>query len=240
MPAETELREKLATCTRIMAMQGLLGLYGHVSAYHPATKRFFICPGAGSDKAATRPDDLFLLELEGKVLEGSGRLALEWPIHAAIHAIRADALAVAHLHAPYSTLFAIAQPEFKPVTLNGMSLGERLPLYTKPKMVTTLEEGHALADSLGRHVAVLMRGHGSTVVGRSVEEVLFVSLLLEDNARNFLWAATLGEVGHFTSDEMAAFARPLTADSAKFTWDYFSRQEARWDHKSGVGSNPLV
>jgi ribulose-5-phosphate 4-epimerase/fuculose-1-phosphate aldolase len=51
MASESELREQLATCARIFAMQGLLGLHGHVSVYQPEAKRVLITPGAGSDKA---------------------------------------------------------------------------------------------------------------------------------------------------------------------------------------------
>jgi L-ribulose-5-phosphate 4-epimerase len=240
MSRETELREKLATCTRIMAMQGLVGLFGHVSAYDPDTKRFYLCPGAGSDKATTRPEDLFVLELDGTVLEGEGQLAIEWPIHAAVHAGRPDALAVAHLHAPYSTLFAIARTEFSPVTLNGMMFRDGLPLYTKPKMVMNAEDGKALADQLGTHRAILMRGHGSTVAAASVEEMLYASLVLEDNTRNAVLAATLGELSTFSPDEAGTFWHPSMIESgSKLAWEYFTRQEARWDRQPGTSNNPL-
>ena len=56
---------------------------------------------------------------------------MEWPIHTAIHGARADALAVAHLHTPYATLFAIAKREFHPVTLQGAVFAEGVPLYRK-------------------------------------------------------------------------------------------------------------
>lgn len=51
MAADSTLREKLATCARILAMQGLLGLFGHVSIYQPGNNRVLISPGLGSDKA---------------------------------------------------------------------------------------------------------------------------------------------------------------------------------------------
>jgi hypothetical protein len=35
MTSEKDLREQLATCTRIFAMQGMIGLFGHVSVYQP-------------------------------------------------------------------------------------------------------------------------------------------------------------------------------------------------------------
>ncbi len=49
MTPEKDLREQLATCTRIFAMQGLIGLFGHVSVYQPESKTIFVTPGSGSD-----------------------------------------------------------------------------------------------------------------------------------------------------------------------------------------------
>ena len=70
MTSEQELREQLATCTRILAMQGMIGVFGHVSAYQPETKTVFITPGMGSDKGSLRPEDMIPTNLDGKPLEG--------------------------------------------------------------------------------------------------------------------------------------------------------------------------
>jgi ribulose-5-phosphate 4-epimerase/fuculose-1-phosphate aldolase len=105
---DAALREKLATSTRILAMQGLLGLFGHISVYQPETKRVFLSPGAGSDKATVQANDILIADLDGRVLEGEV-LPIEWPIHTTLHATRADALSGFHLDAPRATLFAIAR-----------------------------------------------------------------------------------------------------------------------------------
>lgn len=122
----------IRTCKVISALQGLLGLFGHVSAYSSERQRVFICPGAGSDKATTTPANVHVLDLEGRLLDGQGHVAIEWPIHTTLHAARPDALAVAHLHAPYATLFAIARREFRPVTLHGSLFGEGVPCTPSP------------------------------------------------------------------------------------------------------------
>ena len=58
MSTDDELREQLATCTRIFAMQGMIGVFGHVSVYQPQARRVFITPGMGSDKATLRPEQI--------------------------------------------------------------------------------------------------------------------------------------------------------------------------------------
>src|ERR1041385_9485692 len=77
---EDEAREQLAQLARIFAMQGMLGLFGHLSVYNPEKKRVFITPGMGSDKGQLRPEDMVPCDLDGKP-QGSGRPPVEWPIH---------------------------------------------------------------------------------------------------------------------------------------------------------------
>ena len=108
MATEQELREHLATCTRIFAMQGLIGLFGHVSVFQPETKTVYVTPGSGSDKAHFTASDMIPIDLTGKPTHGTIPPPVEWPIHTALHAARSDALAVAHLHTPYATLSTAA------------------------------------------------------------------------------------------------------------------------------------
>src|SRR5574341_1372525 len=137
MSNESALREKLATCARIFAMQGMIGVFGHVSVYQPETKRVFITPGMGSDKGSLRAENMVATDLTGKPLEGKEGPPVEWPIHTALHAARADALAVAHLHTPHATLFAIAKRKFQPVKLQGAIFSDGVPLYPEASASTT-------------------------------------------------------------------------------------------------------
>jgi ribulose-5-phosphate 4-epimerase/fuculose-1-phosphate aldolase len=241
MASETALREQLATCTRILAMEGLLGMFGHISAYLPERQRVLICPGAGSDKATVQPDDLLVLDLEGRVLEGTSHVPIEWPIHTALHAARADALAVAHLHAHYTTLFAIARREFRPVTLQATLFGDGLPLWTEPSLITTPDHGRRLAALIGARRGALLRGHGAALAARSIEEMLYASLILEDNCRKAVETAALGELGCFDPEECRGFATEEgIRGRAQRMWAYFTRLEARWDRQPGTGAGPLA
>jgi len=240
MTTESALREQLATCTRIFTMQQLVGIFGHVSVYQPSTQRILICPGAGSDKPNTRPEDVLVLDLDGKVLEGTEYLPIEWPIHTTLHAARADAIAIAHLHAPYATLFAIARREFRPVTLSGSKFGEGVPLYTDPKMVLTPDRGRRLVEVIGDKRAALLQAHGIVVIAGDLEELLYDSLILEDNARRAMQAATLGEVQFLDPEqcrEYQAELKPGLGPGA--TWRYFARLESRWDRQPNTSAAPF-
>jgi ribulose-5-phosphate 4-epimerase/fuculose-1-phosphate aldolase len=240
MSSESDLREQLATCTRILAMQGMIGVFGHVSVYQPATKRVLITPGMGSDKASLRPEDMVPMGLDGELLEGREGPPVEWPIHTVLHRARSDALAVAHLHTPYATLFAIAKREFRPVTLQGAIFSDGVPLYPEAQLITTPDRGNSLMKVIGDKRAALLRGHGLVVVGQNLQEVLFASLVLEDDAKKTMQAATLGDVGTITPEECRRFGGEIALERrAQRAWNYFCRLEARWDRQPATGRSEL-
>lgn len=241
MVAERALREKLATCTRIFSMQGLLGLFGHVSIYQPERKRVLISPGMGADKATLSPDQISVIDLEGKTLAGEGPPPIEWPIHTALHGARPDALAVAHLHPPYATLFAVAKREYRPVTLQAALFGSGVPVYREAHLIKTPERGQALVKTMRDKRAVLLRGHGTVVVGRDIEEALFASLILEDDTRKAVQAAALGEWDYFTPEECRQFDAEIDLERrAHRAWSYLVKLESRWDRQPATGSAPLA
>ena len=177
MSVETDLREQLATCTRVFAMQGMIGVFGHVSVFDPQTKRVFITPGMGSDKASLRAEHMVVTDLDGKPLEGKEGPPVEWPIHTTLHAARSDALAIAHLHTPHATVFAIAKREFRPVTLQAAIFADGVPLYPEAQLITNVERGKNLLKTMGDKRAVLLRGHGIVVAGKNLQEVLYTALV---------------------------------------------------------------
>ena len=241
MTSEKDLREQLATCTRIFAMQGMIGVFGHVSAYQPDTRRVLITPGMGSDKGSLRAENMLVMDLSGKTLEGKEGPPVEWPIHTALHGARADALAVAHLHTPFATLFAIAKRQFQPVTLQGAIFSEGVPVYPEAQLITTPARGARLLEVIGDKRAVLLRGHGIVVVGQNLQEVLFAALVLEDDAKKTMQAAALGEVGTISQEECRLFGGEIALERrAQRAWNYFCSLEARWDRQPATGRSELL
>ena len=240
MTTEKDLREQLATCTRIFAMQGMIGVFGHVSVYQPQTKRVLITPGMGSNKGSLRAEDMIASDLDGNPLEGDERPPVEWPIHTALHGARADALAVAHLHTPYATLFAIAKRRFQPVTLQGAIFGDGVPLYPEAQLITNPARGSALLKVIGDKRAALLRGHGIVVVGQNLQEVLYTALVLEDDAKKSMQALTLGELGTISPEECRAFGAEIALERrAQRVWNYFCSLESRWDRQSVTARSEL-
>ena len=93
-------------------------------------------------------------------------------------------------------------------------------------LVTSMEMGRDFARTLGSHTVALMRGHGSTVVGRSVREVMFTSVYMEINAEMLIKSLSMGEVTYLSDGEIEA----ITKGRAGFT---FERGWENWCSRVG-------
>lgn len=91
MSEEDVLRAKTATLTRMLNLQGTIGMFGHVSIRVPGTDKCFISPGASTEKTTVRPEQIFTYNIDGTIIDNPGGLVpLEWRIHTQIHRDRPD------------------------------------------------------------------------------------------------------------------------------------------------------
>ncbi len=164
MNDEMQLREKTATLTRMLNLQGSIGMFGHVSIRVPGTSKCFISPGASTEKSAVRPEQIFVYDIDGTIVEHPGGLIpLEWRIHTQIHRDRPDAMCVCHLHAPHARALAIAGKPLVPVFLHGAFLCTGVPTWDNPRLVVTDEQAGDLSRTLGDH------GRGVRLYRRNVQ-----------------------------------------------------------------------
>jgi len=72
LETESDLRSKVAVMCMMLSLQGSIGMFGHVSIRVPGTDRVLLSPGAGSEKGAVKPEDVFVFHLNGEILEHPG------------------------------------------------------------------------------------------------------------------------------------------------------------------------
>jgi ribulose-5-phosphate 4-epimerase/fuculose-1-phosphate aldolase len=228
MDDETTLRRKTAILTRMLALQGSIGMFGHVSVRVPGTNRVLLSPGASTDKAKVAPDDIFVFDIDGNIIDHPGGLIpLEWRIHTRIHRDRPECMCIAHLHAPHATALGIAGHEIKPVFLHGSFLHGGVPTWNNPRLVVNDEMAADLSRALGGKIAVQMRGHGSVVVGESAEAAFFGCTFLEENASKQLEAEIMGGAIALSADE-ARDCSESTYNPRLFNllWSYYASKVA--------------
>ena len=214
--ADEEIREKLATCARMLNKLGLFNIFGHVSARVPGKEQFYITATLGSvskDEEFTT-EGLVLCDYTGRKLSGNGTVPLEVVIHSALHKGREDAACVVHVHPFYSMTLAIAGIPFRPVNLQGAPLGGKVPVYRRSELLINENHGRKLIRAIGKAKAILLRGHGVVTVGATVEEAFFLTVYLEDNCRTLLEASKAGEkVIYLTRPEIKEWVDKVTAEA---------------------------
>jgi len=198
-PGAPDLIDDLITANRVLAREGVVDAFGHVSVRHNLNpNRFFmsrsLAPGL------VTPDDLIEYDLDGNGANTKGRAEYsERFIHAEIYRVRPDVRAVVHAHAPSLVPFGVSTVPLRPVFHMAAFIGDSVPIFDIRKaagmtdmLVRDAARGRALAQALADRPAVLMRGHGVTVVGPALPFAVGRSIYLELNARVQLQAMGLG------------------------------------------------
>jgi L-fuculose-phosphate aldolase len=190
--------------SRRMSASGLVvGTSGNVSARTPDGD-VLVSP-SGLDYAILEPEDVVLMDLDGKMLEGSFEPSVEIPMHTGIYRARPEAGGIVHTHARYSTTLACLNWEILPIhyMLTVLSDEGTVPI-ARYATYGTEELARNAAQALGdSHRACLLRNHGTIAVGASVSEAYARTELLEEMAEIYYRAKLAGEPMLLTPQQMA-------------------------------------
>jgi ribulose-5-phosphate 4-epimerase/fuculose-1-phosphate aldolase len=203
-----EICYQLALANRIVAHEGVLDGFGHISVRHPEKPDRYLLARSRSPELI-EPMDILEFNLDSEVLTPGNLLPYgECVIHGEILRARPDVNAVCHHHAPAILPFCVTDEKLVPIMGLGSTMGVTVPMWDSqdefgdtPMVLTTREHGASLARALGAHAMVLMRRHGATVVGASLQEVVFRSIHTHRNAELLLRAKALGTVTPLTRGE---------------------------------------
>src|SRR5947209_7903348 len=229
-----EVRYQVALANRMLANEGVLDAFGHVSLRHPTNPGRYLLSRSRSPGLIEAADILeFTLDSE-PVAPPTVQLYAERVIHGCIYQARPDVMAVCHHHAPAVMPFCIAGVPIVPGFHLGAAAGAPIPFWDQQDefgdtnlLVAKPEEGRSLARALGAHAAVLMNHHGATVVGGDLPELVSRSIFMCQNAVYQLQAHLLGKVVPLTPGE-TRLAGSLNAlpNVVGRTWEYWSQRLA--------------
>jgi len=226
------LVEKLAIANRILYDQGVVDGFGHVSVRHDTSPAHFLL-SCNRAPGLVRPEDILTYDLNGDLAVTSDKRSyLERFIHSEIYKARPDVVAVVHSHSQSVIPFGATGQRLRPIFHMSGFLGSGSSLFeirdaggNTDLLIRDSGLGKALAESLGRHNCVLMRGHGSTTVAPSLELAVYRAIYAEVNAKLQLQAAALGPI-NFLNEEEAALAAASTEGQVVRAWDLWSRSIA--------------
>jgi len=218
----------LVIANRILAHEGVLDDFGHVSARDPHDPSRFWLSASRSPELVSRAD-LIRFDLDAVPEDpGQRRPYLETIVHARLYAARPDVRAIVHHHARTVLPFTITKRPLRPVFHLAAVLGETVPVWDSvPEFGDTamIIGDAAVADSharaMGQGNSVLLRGHGATNAETSLAAVTFVAITLRDNAEVQAAAEAMGEVHYLSPGEIALTAKmQMSERPLSRSWEY--------------------
>lgn len=196
------LKEEVCAQNLELPANGLVvGSGGNVSGRDRQTGLVVIKP-SGVKFSKLTPDTMVVVDLDGKVIEGSAKPSVDTGIHLYIYRHREDVSGVAHTHSPYATSFA-ARGERIPAVLTPIThmIGGDIPCsrYATPGEVDT---GEAIIEAAQGGMAVLVKAHGVFTMGKSATEATSIAMYLEEAAKTTHLAMLRGPVEEMPQEEI--------------------------------------
>ncbi len=229
MSANADTLQELVIANRILAREGVVDAFGHISVRHPDNpERYFLSRSRAPELIAE--DDLMEFRLDGEAIDQQGRTPYgERMIHGALFETKPEINAVVHNHSYEVIPFGVTNTPLRAISHTCGVIGADIPTWDirdsfgeTDHLVTTMEQGRDLAGCLGSSKVALMRRHGCVVTGRSIKEAVMIAVYVQVNAKMQTNAMQMGDPDFLTAKEAELCAgrqfSPLSLDRA---WDYW-------------------
>ena len=214
----------------VLARYGLgARVAGHLTARMPGgdgfwTHRF----GLGFEEIGA--GDLLACNLDLSPRGEAGPINPTMHIHAQIYGARPDVMAIAHTHGPGIVALSATGSEFVPCSqMAGVFGGGDIATFDEADLIVlTPEGGGVMAEALGARSALILKNHGSLVVGGSVPEAVLKTIILEEAAEAQLKAMAAGRVSGLNPAAAAQVKRFVTSPAITgHYWQYEVRRLGR-------------
>ena len=211
-------------------------LWGHVGVRLPDDRgiavRMFRRPERGK-KAWLVHFDYTLTKLSGV-----GTIPRESVIYTEIFKARPDVNAVVHCHPAMCIALSLADKPVDWVHMQSSRFNGGTPIFPRPIYILDPEEGAAIAATLGKASAVMIKGHGIVTVGATIDEATITALYMERTAKIMAVARLHGYQGPTpesldtqSESRKKLFRRPRDEMFHSADWNYYAdkvKRGERW------------
>ena len=160
-----------------------------------------VCTPTGISKGFMKPDDLCMVDMEGKQTAGRRKATSEIKLHLAIMKERADVKSVVHCHPPHATAFGIAREPIPQCVLPEVEifLGD-VPI-AKYDLPGSQNFANTILPFVHKSSVIILANHGTVSFGETVEKAYWATEILDAYCRMLILAKSLGRVNYFTESE---------------------------------------
>lgn len=172
--------------------KGLVVAWGGNLSVRLSSKKFLITAHTAA-LGFLEQKDILIVDLQGKIVQGEGKLSTETKLHTTIYR-ETEAKAVVHLHPPYTNVLAVRGVKLKPMTFeSSLFLGSNIPIISQDSpSVTKLE---SVIEALELSNIIILKEHGTVAIGGNLLEAFSLTEILEETAMMTYLSRSLGVSG---------------------------------------------
>jgi L-fuculose-phosphate aldolase len=226
---ESVIRQKMALACRMLAVRGHCStLAGQVTVLNQGCSTIF-APTMGISFEEIRPQHLIEVDFDFVSRTSGQKPNPATLFHLWIYRHRPDVRCIIHTHPPYASALSMLGIPLHVAQMDMcMFYDDCAHLKHWPGVPIADEEGRIIANALADKRSILLANHGPLVVGKSIEEALYLSVMLEDAARLQLLASAAGKIQSIGAKEAKEAHDFLLQDSiVNMTFQAYSRQIMR-------------
>jgi L-fuculose-phosphate aldolase len=246
--SEFKLKEQMCDIGRRIWIKGFCAGNEGNHSFRLGPDRILCTPSLIS-KGNLKPDDMCIVDMEGKQISGKRKRTSEILLHLAVYAEREDVRAVIHSHPPHATAFAIADIDL-PTCIHPEAEVFLGPVKTA-KYVTPGDKrlGESIKPFIKESNTILLGNHGVVCYGPDLEDAYYKLEIVDAYSRILLLVKQLGSVRPLGDVEMKelldlkkriGFSDPRTQPGANLACvgnDYMSRVSGEYGSKGRMASN---
>ena len=211
-PAEWEARQQLAACYRIFDHMGWSELiYNHITLRVPGEDNAFLINPFGLGYDEVTASNLVKIDIDGQVLDGS-----PYPVnragftqHSVFHRHLPDAHCIIHTHTTAGMAVSATQEGLRPISFYAAAFVGRIAYHGFEGVTIRPEEGERLIANLGDRRVMMLRNHGTLVMGASLPEAFLKHWSLQRACEIQVAAGAAGTPVDIPAEVIAVHQRDL-------------------------------
>ena len=200
--SEWKLREEMCEIGRRVYAKGFAAANDGNISYRLSEDRV-LCTPTRVSKGFMKPDDLCIVDMDGKQVSGKRKRSSEILLHLTIMKTRPDVKSCVHCHPPHATAFAVAHEPIPKCTMPEFEvfLGEvAIAPYETPGT-------QAFADTVIPYVKdtdiILLANHGTITCGSDLMDAYFKTEIIDAYCRILILTKQLGRVNYYDDAKAA-------------------------------------
>ncbi len=205
-------KQRLAAACRAFAQHGLdYGFAGHLTVRDPEHPHLYWTNPMAVHFAQVKVSNLILVDHDGKVVEGEYAVnRAGFVLHAAVHEMHSDIVAMCHAHTVYGTAFASLGKKLEPITQDAAVFFEDHVVIADEggKVAVEVPAGHNVAAAFKGVKAAIHQNHGLLTASRhSIDAAAFWFIGLERVCQQQLLVDASGVKPKLVPPDKARYSR---------------------------------